>query len=84
MTPQERDLIESVFSRLAQTANAPKDPEAQALIAQHVQAQPNAIYGLVQAVLVQENLLQQAQSRITQLEQQQQQQQPAGGSKSDG
>ena len=79
MSPQERQLIESVFSRLAQNANTPKDAEAQALIAQRVQAQPDAVYGLVQAVLVQENLLQQAQARINQLEQQQQQQ-PAGGS----
>ena len=69
MTPQERDLIESVFSRLAQTAGAPKDPEALALITERVRALPDAAYGLVQAVLVQENILKQAQTHIAELEQ---------------
>ena len=69
MTPQERDLIESVFSRLAQNAAAPKDPEALALIAERARALPDAAYGLVQAVLVQEAMLKQAQARLTDLEQ---------------
>jgi hypothetical protein len=69
MTPQDRDLIESVFTRLAQTAGAPKDSEAQALIAERIRAMPDASYGLVQAVLVQEDYLKQAQARITELEQ---------------
>lgn len=69
MTPQERDLIESVFSRLAQTAGAPKDPEALALIAERTRALPDAAYGLVQAVLVQESILKQAQTHIAELEQ---------------
>jgi hypothetical protein len=69
MTPQERDLIESVFTRLAQTAGAPKDSEAQALIAERIRAMPDASYCLVQAVLVQEEYLKQAQARITELEQ---------------
>ena len=68
MTPQERDLIESVFSRLAQTTGTPKDPEAQALIAERIGALPDAAYGLVQAVLVQENIIKQAQLHIADLE----------------
>ena len=69
MIPQERDLIESVFSRLAQTASAPKDPEALALINERIRALPDAAYGLVQAVLVQENIIKQAQAHIAELEQ---------------
>ncbi len=68
MTPQDRELIESVFSRLAQTANAPKDPDALALIAERMRALPDASYGLVQAVLVQESILKQAQTHIADLE----------------
>ncbi len=68
MNPQERALIESVFSRLAQLAGAPKDPEAVALINQHLVNLPDASYGLVQAVAVQEMALQQAHAHIADLE----------------
>ena len=69
MNPQERELIESVFSRLAQLAGAPKDAEAAALIAERARALPDALYGLVQAVAVQEVTLRQAQAHIAELEQ---------------
>lgn len=69
MTPQERELIESVFSRLAQVAGAAKDPEAVALIAERMRALPDAPYGLVQAVVFQEMALKQAQTRVAELEQ---------------
>jgi len=68
MTPQERELIESVFNRLAQMAGAPKDPEAQALIAERLRGLPDATYGLVQAVAVQEVMLKQASAHIADLE----------------
>ena len=68
MTPQDRDLIDSVFSRLAQASGSPKDPDAQALIAERFRAMPDAAYGLVQAVLVQESILKQAQAHIADLE----------------
>jgi uncharacterized protein len=81
MIPQERDLIDTVFSRLAQTAQAPKDPEALALINERMRALPDAAYGLVQAVLVQENMLKQAQSQLADLQRRlNEQQQPAASS----
>jgi hypothetical protein len=69
MTPEERDLIASVFQRLEQVAGAPKDADANALIGDYMRRQPEAAYGLVQAVLVQESALKQAQTRIADLEQ---------------
>jgi len=80
MTPQDRELIESVFSRLAQTSGAPKDPEALALITERVRALPDASYGLVQAVLVQESILKQAQSHIADLERRLAESPASGGS----
>ncbi len=70
MTPQERDLITHLLSRLGQAGGQPKDPEADALIRQAVAAQPDAPYYLVQTVLIQDMALSQAQSRIHELEQQ--------------
>jgi hypothetical protein len=79
MNPHERELIESVFSRLAQAAGAPKDAEAVALIAERCRALPDAAYGLVQAVAVQELALRQAQAHIAELEQRLAGAAPAGG-----
>jgi hypothetical protein len=70
MTPQEKELIQGVFQRLAQGAAVPKDPEAVLLIRQLGAAQPEALYGLVQAVVVQEIGLTQAQQRIADLQRQ--------------
>jgi hypothetical protein len=70
MTPQERDLITHLLSRLSQAGGQPKDPEADALIRQAVAAQPDAPYYLVQTVLIQDMALSNAQSRIHELEQQ--------------
>jgi hypothetical protein len=72
MTPREKELITSLLARLASTASdpnpAPKDLEAEALIRQAVAAQPDAPYRLVQTVLIQDMALNQAQSRIADLE----------------
>src|ERR1700683_5263274 len=70
MTPQERDLIAQLLSRLQQAANQPKDREAEALIAQGVQQIPDAPYLLVQTVLIQDMALAEAQHRIADLERQ--------------
>src|SRR4051795_2617324 len=72
MTPQERDLITTLLSRLksAGTAGQQKDAEADALIRQAVRDQPDMPYYLVQTVLIQDLSLHQAQSRIAELEQQ--------------
>ena len=34
MTPQERQMIDDLFDRLARLESAPRDPDAEALIAQ--------------------------------------------------
>ena len=69
MTPQERQLIDDLFDRLAKLESAPRDPEAAAAISQGLQRAPNAVYALVQTVLVQDEALKRANSRIQELEQ---------------
>ncbi|MEK0081671.1 DUF2076 domain-containing protein [Benzoatithermus flavus] len=70
MTPQERELIEGVIRRVNEAAGStpPLDPEADRLIRDGLGRQPAALYLLVQAVLVQDQALRQAQARIAQLE----------------
>jgi uncharacterized protein len=69
MTPQERQLIDDLFDRLGKLESAPRDPEAAAAIAQGLQRAPSAVYALVQTVLVQDEALKRANSRIQELEQ---------------
>ncbi|XIA66609.1 DUF2076 domain-containing protein [Bradyrhizobium sp. TZ2] len=83
MTPQERQLIDDLFDRLAKLETTPRDPEAMSAIMQGLQKAPNAVYALVQAVLVQDEALKRADSRIQELEavtgqQNQTQNQPGG------
>jgi hypothetical protein len=68
MTPQERQMIDDLFDRLAKLEGAPRDPEAAAAIAQGLRMAPNAVYALVQTVLVQDEALKRANSRIQELE----------------
>jgi hypothetical protein len=68
MTPQERQMIDDLFDRLAKLEGAPRDPEAAAAIAQGLRNAPNAVYALVQTVLVQDEALKRANSRIQELE----------------
>jgi len=68
MTPQERQLIDDLFARLAKLEDTPRDPDAAAAIAQGLRTAPNAVYGLVQTVLVQDEALRRADSRIQELE----------------
>jgi uncharacterized protein len=70
MTPQERDLVTALLSRLEQHGAPPKDPEADALIGRAMAEQPDAPYYLVQTVLVQDMALRNAESRIAELERQ--------------
>lgn len=71
MTPEERDLITGLFDRLRRADTAgPKDREAEQLISRRVDEQPAAPYLLVQTLLVQEHALNNAQTRIAQLERQ--------------
>jgi uncharacterized protein len=68
MTPQERQMIDDLFDRLARVENAPRDPDAAAAIAQGLRKAPNAVYALVQTVLVQDEALKRANDRIQELE----------------
>src|SRR4051812_3357635 len=68
MTPQERALVADLFDRLAKLENAPRDPDADRAIAEGVQRAPNAVYPLVQTVLVQDEALKRADARIRELE----------------
>ena len=68
MTPQERQLIDDLFDRLSRLEGVPRDPEAAAVIAQGLRTAPNAPYALVQTVLVQDEALKRANSRIQKLE----------------
>ena len=83
MTPQERQLIDDLFDRLARLENASRDGEAMSAIVQGLRKAPNAVYALVQTTLVQDEALKRADSRIQELEaaigqQNQPQNQPAG------
>jgi hypothetical protein len=68
MTPQERQLVDDLFDRLSKVESAPRDPDAAASIAQGLRAAPNAVYALVQTVLVQDEALKRADNRIQELE----------------
>ncbi len=83
MTPQERQLINDLFQRLVSLENNPRDPDAEAMIREGLRRAPNAVYSLVQSVLVQDEALKAANNRIQEYEQQSggpqpQEQQPRG------
>ena len=81
MTPQERQLIADLFQRLASLENNPRDPDAEAMIREGLRRSPNAVYSLVQSVLVQDEALKAANARIQQYEgggDQPQEEQPRG------
>jgi len=69
MTPQERSLLEGFLAQLAQVRGVNKDPEAERLIAQAVEQQPDATYLVVQRALLLTQALEQAKARIAALEQ---------------
>ncbi|MCA3634412.1 MAG: DUF2076 domain-containing protein [Methylobacterium sp.] len=68
MNPQERQVIDGIFDRLKNVANQPRDPEAERYIGDLVQKQPYATYALAQSVYVQEQALLNQQQQIEQLE----------------
>jgi uncharacterized protein len=70
MTPQEKDLIQTVFDRLARAGGGAKDAEAESFIQEQVRRQPDAAYGLTQAVIVLEAGLKQAEQKIAELQRQ--------------
>jgi hypothetical protein len=79
MTPQERQLIDDLFERLAKLESAKRDPEAMSAIMQGLRNAPNAVYALVQTTLVQDEALKRADMRIQELEAAAGQQNQSGG-----
>lgn len=70
MNSDERELITGLFQRMRDYGAPEKDRDAEILINQQVRANPDAIYMLVQSVLVQEQGLEAANARIQELEEQ--------------
>ena len=71
MTPDERQLLTRFLQDLAQARAGQKDPEAASLIAQALNANPDAPYLLVQHTVMADQALHAAQARIAELEAQQ-------------
>jgi hypothetical protein len=70
MSPDEQTLIQGLFDRLRQVENQPRDPEAERLIQDSLRGQPGAPYYMAQAIIVQEQALQAAQTQIEELQRQ--------------
>jgi hypothetical protein len=68
MTPQESQLVDELFNRLAQLETTQRDPEAERLIADGLRRAPHAAYALVQTVLLQDEALKRANARIEELQ----------------
>ena len=77
MTPQEQDLVNELFDRLAKLEGNPREPDADRLIADGLRRAPHAVYALVQTALVQDEALKRANARIEEL-------QTAGGPQQQG
>ena len=68
MTPEERALIIDLFDRLETLESSRRDVDAQRTIREGLTHAPNAVYALVQTVLVQDEALKLADGRIRELE----------------
>jgi uncharacterized protein len=68
MTPEEQQLVDELFDRLAQVENNPRDPDAERVIANGVRRAPHAAYALVQTALVMDEALKRANARIEELQ----------------
>ena len=68
MTPQERQMVADLFDRLASLEGERRDPDAERVISEGLGRAPNAVYALVQSVLVQDEALKRADARIRELE----------------
>ncbi len=79
MTPQERQLVDELFDKLARLEDTPRDRDAARAIADGLARAPNAVYPLVQTVLVQEEALKRADARIRELSGEDQAPRESGG-----
>ena len=77
MTPNEKSLIEDLFSRLRAAPGGQRDAEAEQLITSEMAKSPGAAYALAQTVLVQDQALREAHERVKAAEATAQQRQAA-------
>jgi hypothetical protein len=68
MTPQEQQMVADLFDRLASLEGERRDPDAERVIRDGLARAPNAVYALVQTVLVQDEALKRANAHIEELE----------------
>ena len=68
MSPEERQLLATLFDRVRTASSTPRDRDAEAFIEQGVREQPYTTYYLAQAVIVQEKGLEAAANHIRELE----------------
>jgi hypothetical protein len=68
MTPQETQLVDELFDRLAKLEATPRDPAAEGVIADGARRAPHALYALVQTALLQDEALKRANARIEELQ----------------
>ncbi len=68
MTPDERNMLQQFIGDLSQSRGAAKDPEADAMIHQALQANPDAAYLLVQHAILADQALHAAQAQIAQMQ----------------
>lgn len=80
MTQDERNMLEDLANKIAQTPPPPKDQEAEDFIRTKIGSRPDALYIMTQTVLIQNLALQHAQQQIQDLQQRGQGQLSSGGS----
>lgn len=68
MTPQESELVDQLFDRLAKLENTPRDGDAERKVADGLRRAPHAVYALVQTALLQDEALKRANARIEELQ----------------
>lgn len=81
MNDQDRKVIETLFSRLAEVERRapPRDADAESFIQERIVQQPGSPYFMAQTIVMQEYALQQAQQRIEELERRAAQSPTGGG-----
>jgi len=78
MTQDERNMLNDLANKIAQTPAPPKDAEAEEFIRTRIGSRPDALYLMTQTVLIQNLALQQAQQQLQELQQRVGQPAPSG------
>lgn len=70
MQHEEKQLIDALFQKISQTSaqSGPRDPDAEALINQHLRRIPGAAYYLAQTLIIQRQALKNAEAQIAELQ----------------